>query len=252
MSSIPRFNGRRILLTGATGSIGQATAIQLTQAGAHVVLTARDSVKLAKLAETLPADRVSLAPYDLTQADGIAAWMLGMAEKDGPFAGLAHVAGIYAIKPLRVVNADFCNTILHMNVTTGIMLGKALRQKACHIDGASFVLVSSTASVMRGGGNVAYAASKGAVTAAAKAMAHELLRDKIRVNCVVPAMLDSDMLDSIRNLVPPESLAAMIAEQPLGLGRPDDVAHAILYLLSDQTHWMSGTALQIDGGLSLV
>jgi NAD(P)-dependent dehydrogenase (short-subunit alcohol dehydrogenase family) len=183
--------------------------------------------------------------------DGIAGWIRDLAEKDGPFAGIAHAAGIYSMKPIRAVSAEFVDSMLHVNVTTGIMLGKGLRQKSCHTDNAKLVLVGSTASLSGGGGNVPYAAAKGAVAAATKAMAHELLRDKIRVNCVVPAMIESEMAARTREVVPPESWDAMVAHQPLGMGMPNDVAQAILYLLSDRAHWMTGTTLVLDGGLGV-
>ena len=216
------------------------------------MLTGRDVAKLEQLAATLPAESASLAPYDLTQADGIPTWMLEMAEKKGPFAGIAHIAGVQVTKPLRMIDAAFVGSMFNLNVTSGIMLAKAFRQKVCHSDGASMVLLSASAAHKFGGSNVAYAASKGAVLAATRALAHELIRDKIRVNCVTPALVESDMAEKTRAVMPAESWAAILAEHPLGIGTPDDVAGAILYLLSDQTKWMTGTELRIDGGLSIV
>lgn len=247
------FAGRRILLTGATGSIGRAAALRLTEAGAHVVLNGRDQGKLEKIAETLPAGSYTLAAYDLAEAaDGIPEWMRSMAEKDGPFAGLAHTAGLQITRPLRAINAEFITKILHANVTTGLMLAKGLRHKTCHTDGASLVLVSSTASRIGGAGNSAYAASKGAVISATKALAHELLRDKIRVNCVVPGLIDSEMAERARETTPPESWNVLLSGYPMGIGKPDDIAYAIVYLLSERTRWMTGTELQLDGGLSII
>lgn len=246
------FTGRRILLTGATGSIGRTAALRLAEAGAHVVLNGRDLSKLEKTAEALPAGSFSLAAYDLANADGIPEWMRVMAEKDGPFAGVAHTAGLQVTRPIRAINAEFINMILHANVTTGLMLAKGLRHKTCHTDNAALVLVSSTASRIGGAGNSAYAASKGAVISATKALAHELLRDKIRVNCVVPGLIDSEMAERAREATPPESWKVLLSGYPMGIGQPDDIAHAIVYLLSDRSRWMTGTELQLDGGLSII
>jgi NAD(P)-dependent dehydrogenase (short-subunit alcohol dehydrogenase family) len=246
-----QFSGKRILVTGATGSFGRATVHQLAAAGANITLNARDNAKLEKLAAEIPVAASIVAPFDLTDGDGITGWLRELAEKDGPFDGVAHMAGICTMRPLRSLNAEFIDRILLANTVSGIMLGKAFRQKICHTENASFVLVSSTSSFTLGGGSVAYAASKGAVTAAVKGMAHELLRDKIRVNCLVPAVVDSAMADHLRGNVAAETWQEVIAMQPLGLGAPDDIANAVLYLLSDQTGWMTGTAMVMDGGLSV-
>ena len=216
------------------------------------MLCGRDEAKLTELAAELPVGSWQLAPCDLTQGDAIPGWLQGLAERGGPFAGVVHAAGLQLNKPLRSINAAFVDDILHTNVTTAIMLGKALRQRGCHTDGASLVLLGSIACRIGGAGNVAYAASKGAILAATTAMAHELLRDKIRVNCVVPGLIESAMAERARAITPPASWDAVLAAYPLGLGTAEDVAQAILYLLSDRTRWMTGTGLQLDGGLSIV
>ncbi len=250
-NTIQELSGRRILLTGASGSIGRAAAVKLAEAGAHVVLNGRDEAKLHATAANLPADRFTIAPFDLTNGDEIVTWLRGMAEKDGPFSGIAHTAGFQSTRALRVISAEFIMTTLRANVTSSIMLGKALRQKACHTEGASYVLMSSTAAIVGGGGNVPYAASKGAVISATKAMAHELVRDKIRVNCIVSGLIDGEMADRARAITPPESWKTALSGYPIGIGKPDDIAAAILYLLSDRSSWMTGADLQIDGGLSI-
>jgi NAD(P)-dependent dehydrogenase (short-subunit alcohol dehydrogenase family) len=245
------FSGRRILLTGASGSIGRVTAVKLAEAGAHVVINGRDVAKLEPVAAKMPAGSFTIASFDLNDTDGIVNWMRELADKAGPFAGIAHTAGLQALMPLRTLTAAFTDKMLHANVTTGIMLGKALRQKSCHIDGASFVLLSSTAYFCGGNGNVAYAASKGAVTAMTKAMAQELLRDKIRVNCVTPGLVESDLSERAHASTTPEAWQRVLSGYPLGLGKPEDIAYAIMYLLSDGSRWVTGTELQIEGGLTI-
>jgi NAD(P)-dependent dehydrogenase (short-subunit alcohol dehydrogenase family) len=244
-------DGRRILVTGASGSIGRATAVKLAEAGAHVILNGRDMAKLEETAALLPKSQTQIEAFDLNNGDAIPGWMLKLCENDRPLAGIAHTAGIYSMRPLRMTDASFVDNILNVNVASGIMLGKALRQKICHTEGASYVLVSSVSSRICGAGNVSYAASKGAVVAAAKAMAHELIRDKIRVNCVVPATVESEMAERVRKTTPAEYWDAMTSRHPMGLGQPSDIANAICYLLSDATRWMIGTELLIDGGMSV-
>ncbi len=251
MSKEPLLLNRRILLTGASGSIGRATALRLTEAGAHVVLNGRDVSKLEQVASALPPGTYTVDPFDLAKTDEIPGWIKLLAEKDGPFAGIAHTAGIQITKPLRQIDASFIDTMFNLNITSGIMLGKSLRQRLCHTDKASFVLISGMAARMFAASNVIYAASKGGVVGATKAMAHELLRDGIRVNCITPSLVESEIAERAKQILPKENWDAVIAKHPLGIGHPDDVAHGIVYLLSDQTSWMTGSDLQIDGGFRI-
>ena len=248
MPSRPDLSGRRILLTGVSGSIGSIAALGIAKAGAHVVLNGRDHGRLEKIATTLPTGSFSLAPFDLANTEEIPAWVKTLAEKDGPFAGIAHAAGVQVTKPLRQVDVAFIETIFNLNITAGIMLGKGLRQKGCHTDPAALILIGGMAARMFAASNVVYAASKGAVAAATKAMGHELLRDNIRVNCITPSLIKSDIAERARQTLPKESWDFVVAKHPLGLGHPDDIANAVVYLLSDQAGWMTGTDMTIDGG----
>jgi NAD(P)-dependent dehydrogenase (short-subunit alcohol dehydrogenase family) len=251
-TSAPELSGRRILLTGATGSIGHAAATKLAKAGARLVLHGRDTSKLEKLAASLSDNKHIVASFDLADCDGIPGWMKTLTEHEGPFAALVHTAATQVTRPLRGMNAAFVMETLHLNVTAPIMLGKAFRQKGCHTEKAAMVLMSSTAAFIGGAGNVPYAASKGGVISAAKGMAHELLRDGIRVNCVVAGLVEGDMAARAREITPPDSWQNVLSGYPMGIGRPEDVANAILYLVSDRSRWLTGTELQIDGGLSIV
>lgn len=245
------FAGQRILVTGASGGIGREVARILAGAGASLVLSARNVEKLEALAAELsPKTSCEIAPYDIVDGDGIPAWLRGLAEKGGAFSGIAHIAGVYHLVPLRGVTPKMIEISIQTNVTSALMLGRGLRQKNCHVQGSSLVLVGSTAALRDGGANIVYAATKGAVTAAAKGMANELMRDGIRVNCVVPGSLNHDMLRGT-DIVPTEFRANIRMRYPLGYGEPEDPAQAIVFLLSDRAKWITGTALQIDGGLSL-
>jgi len=245
------FAGKRILVTGATGSFGRATVAQLADAGAELTLCARNAEKLEELAKSLPGKH-KIAAFDFTTSDSVPDWLRGLTEDDGPFSGIAHLAGVCIMRPLKILNSDLIDQTLNINVVSAIMLGKAFRQKICHTAGASFVLVSSTSSFKAGGGNIAYAASKGAVTAATKAMAHELLRDKIRVNCIVPALVESDMASRMEHSMPTEIWQTIKNTHPLGMGSCTDIAYAVEYFLSGKSRWSTGTALVMDGGLSIV
>lgn len=246
------FSDRRILITGATGSIGHAAALLLANAGAKLVLNGRDQSRLEAVAADLPANSCTLAPFDLADTGEIVAWIRGLCEKDGPFSGVAHCAGLQILRPISTITSSFVKKIFDVNMASGIMLGKALQYRNCHTAGMPLVLISSTAAFIGGCGNVAYAASKGAVMATSKALAFELHSAGIRVNCIIPGLVESDMSQKAKEATPEESWQQTLSAYPLGQGQAEDIAQGIVYLLSDAAKWATGTELQIDGGLSIV
>ena len=110
------------------------------------------------------------------------------------------------------------------------------------------MLVSSAMGLVGRPGIPAYSASKGALVALARSAALELAKDQIRVNCVAPGFVRTEMLEQLREWLSSEQLAALEAQHPLGLGAPRDVAYAIAFLLADTSHWITGTTLVVDGG----
>ena len=135
-----------------------------------------------------------------------------------------------------------------MNVLAGLMLAKGLRQKSVRAPDASLVLVASVMGLVGAPGCSVYCATKGAVVAMTRALALELSGEKILVNCVAPAFVKTAMLDEFKALVGSVQMAAVEARYPLGFGEPRDVAHAISFLLSSSSSWMTGSTLTVDGG----
>jgi NAD(P)-dependent dehydrogenase (short-subunit alcohol dehydrogenase family) len=97
-------------------------------------------------------------------------------------------------------------------------------------------------------GQVLYSATKGALIAMARSMALELARESIRVNCVAPAVVAAGMSEELQKTLSPEQFSAITAQHPLGLGRAEDVANAVAFLLADTSRWITGTTLTVDGG----
>lgn len=114
------------------------------------------------------------------------------------------------------------------------------------------VFFSSVAGLVGVIGSAAYSASKGAVIALTRSLALELVRDGIRVNCVAPGMVQTEMVEEVQRLLTPEQMQGIAAMHPLGIGRVRDVSNAVAFLLADTSRWITGTTLVVDGGYTAV
>ena len=245
------FSGKQVLVTGASSGIGRETAILLSRLGASIVATGRDPAALQQTLEFLQGDRHAAEAFDLSKVNEIPDWLLTLAQKHGRFDGVAHLAGRHEACALKMAEPEFVANLFQINVAATIALVRGFRHRKVRHETSSVVLVSSVAALIGEAGISTYAATKGAIVSLTKSLAAELAREKIRVNCVSPSLVKSELLDRLQQNVAPEQFKKLEAAHLLGLGQPIDVANAIAFLLSDACQWMTGTNLVLDGGYSL-
>ena len=241
-------SGSHIMVTGASAGIGKATSQLLSQLGASIILVGRDPCTLEETIKTLEGSDHLIAPFNLNNTGEIEAWFKTTVNKVGMLSGLVHCAGTQVLRPLKLSNPKEIEELLQLNVASGLILAKAFRQKGLHTLPASIVYVSSAMGSVGAAGRSAYCASKAALIGMVKALALELVRDQIRVNCVAPGFVSTGMLKSIENTVGAETFAEIRNMHPLGFGEPLDVANAIAFLLAQTSRWITGTSLVVDGG----
>jgi NAD(P)-dependent dehydrogenase (short-subunit alcohol dehydrogenase family) len=244
--------GKRILVTGGSSGIGRSCAIVASRLGANVAIVGRKEDELARtLAELAPEGQHVSRVQDLTNYAELEGMVSGLVSEMGPLDGFIHSAGLGLTLPLRSTTTKQLEKVFAINVYAGIELCRLLSARnRRHEAGASFVLISSIMGLVGEPGKVGYCCSKGALIAAAKAMAVEMAGMRIRVNCVLPAVVETEMAQKYFETAPPETRAAVVAAHPLGLGTPEDVAHACAFLLADASRWITGTSVIIDGGYS--
>jgi len=240
--------GRTFLVTGASTGIGRATAIVIARLGGRVIVSGRNEDRLRETVEQLPGEGHIISAFDLECMNDIPSWMKSLCRSYGPLNGIAHCAGIQLTQPIRQIDQQFFESMMRTNLGSALALARGFRQKGCNTPPAAMVLVSSIAGLIGQPGNVAYAASKGGLISAVRALAMEFLRDNIRVNAVAPALVETEMATRSRATMTVDQYQNMLDQHPMGIGQPLDVAYPIAFLLSDASRWINAVTLPIEGG----
>ncbi len=237
MKDIFSLTGKRIIVTGAASGIGCATANLLQDLGA-------DSLLL----DINQREDINITPCDLTDFENVKRVILDTGQK---FDGLVHCAGVPSIVPLRALSMSEFERVNRINVEAGLNLAKIFASRKVHNPETrcSIVFISSVYGITGSSSNVAYSAGKAAVIGITRSLAVELA-PKIRVNCVAPGFVKTEMGGKINYLFDESHDKLVESMHPLGYGEPLDIAGGIAFLLSDASKWMTGSVLNIDGGFT--
>lgn len=244
MSVTSRFDNQRILVVGATGGLGSAIARYLRAEGAELSLSGRDESKLSALSRELAA---RLCAVDVGTEPGRAQLVDAVEALDG----VVFAAGVAPVAPVRYLKDADLEACLSINTVAPLLLARELLKKKKLNAGASLVWISSVAASRGTAGYAAYAASKAALEASARCLALELAPKGMRVNCVAPGMVETEMAEAVADCISGDALEAHLQAYPLGPGRPADVAAAVAFLLSQESRWVTGITLPVDGGFSI-
>jgi len=240
-------NGKYILITGASSGIGRAIAIECSKIGAKVIITGRNEDNLNLTFNLLKGVDHQIIKADLTNEEDL----INLVSEVPHLHGVVHSAGISNPLPFMFVNRNELEKIFNPNFFSPVILLQSLIKKKKVEKNSSIVFISSISGVYctSTGGSV-YSASKAALNAIAKTMALELSGKSIRVNSINPGMIETNILEN--SSISQEQLTNELKKYPLKrFGKPNEVAYAAIYLLSDASQWVTGSNLVIDGGYTL-
>lgn len=242
MTSAFSLNDKTILVTGASSGIGRQIALSCAQAGAHVIASGRDAQRLDDTLQAMSGTGHRALPLDLCDDAAVKSAVTALGKIDG----VVHGAGISLLAPLRLATRPHIESQLAANLVGPMLLTQQLLLRNAIPQGGAVVFISSISAHIGVHGVSSYSASKGAVEAMARSLSMEVAKKGIRVNCLAPGLVQTPMFEAALSTT--GGLDETIKNYPLGLGQPEDVAHAAIFFLSPASRWITGTTLILDGG----
>lgn len=235
--------GKTILITGASSGIGRGIAIACSKMGATVILNGRNQKKLGETIEQLKGGTHKILLADLTNSESVRNMMEGIPVLDG----VVHCAGIGQRVLCKIATEQDIDSVMDANFKGPVLLQSELLKRKKINKGASIVFIASISTWSPSIGNAFYSASKGAIVSYANCLALELAPRKVRVNCISPAMVWTDLI--FQEGIEEEQLKLDELKYPLKrYGTPEDIANLAIYMLSDASTWMTGSNVKLSGG----
>lgn len=236
--------GKIVLVTGASSGIGRGIAVTCSKMGAKVIINGRNELRLQETIAQMAGEGHDIVLGDLTDAKALTSVVNSLPKLDG----VVHCAGVGTRVLCRnIVESDIDETI-SINFKAPVLLQtEILKQKKIN-KGSSIVFIASISNESPTVGNALYSASKGAIISYANCLQLELAPRMIRVNCISPAMVWTDLI--FKGGLTEEELKVDEQTYPLKrYGKPEDIANLAVYLLSDASAWMTGSNVKITGGV---
>ena len=236
---------KNIIVTGASGGIGNSIIEKLNEAGANILASGTRTEKLEELKKNF--ENIKILKFDISQSDKIEEFIENATnELGGSLDGLINNAGITQDNLAIRMSLDEWQKVININLTSTFLMSKFAIKKMLKNKSGKIVNVTSVVGHTGNLGQANYTASKAGIVAMSKSLAIEYAKKNININCISPGFIKTAMTDKIDD----KFKEVIISKIPSArLGEPDDIANAVLFLSSDQSSYINGETLHVNGGM---
>ena len=240
--------GKKVLVTGASGGIGKAIAIELSSSGADLCLTGRNKSELESL-QKLIGGNCQIIISDLSKSEGIDELANSAQEKMGQIDILINNAGITRDNLFMRMSEEDWNEVINVNLNSIFKLTKHLIKGMIKRRYGRIINITSVIGVAGGAGQSNYSASKAGIIAMSKSLAQEVGSRSVTVNSIAPGFIETNMTAELSDDRKQEILNSISIGR---LGKPDDIAGAVCFLASDKASYITGQTIHINGGMLMI
>ena len=236
---------KNIIVTGASGGIGNSIVKKLNQAGANILASGTRIEKLEELKKNF--ENIKILKFDISQSDKIGEFIENATnELNGSLDGLVNNAGITQDNLAIRMSLEEWQKVININLTSTFLMSKFAIKKMLKNKSGKIVNITSVVGHTGNLGQANYTASKAAIVAMSKSLAIEYAKKNININCISPGFIKTAMTDNIDE----KFKEVIVSKIPSArLGEPDDIANAVLFLSSDQSDYINGETIHVNGGM---
>ena len=240
--------GKNFLILGASSGIGRNLSIRLIKSNANVTAIGRSVEKLKNLEKEVNSDLLKTVKFEVNSLEEFIDFLKSLIKKNSPYQGIFNSVGVENVKTLKLIGKRDFEEVFMPIFNSSLGLIKMSFKDNFLVQKGSIVIMSSVSSISGKAGLGLYASARGAVESLSRSAAHELSRKRKRINLIRAGAIQTEMHSRLISKLSQNQIDEYENQHLLGFGQPSDVSSMAMYLLSDESKWINGTTVNLDGG----